>query len=130
MIPIAKSAFGGEEAAAAPEAILSGWVTQSPLVVGSERKSARKVGTARFRAVTSYTTALQLALNASGIGAGDEAITVSPRFIAAANAIRSCAATPVFVTIDSQAFSHRSELGFGKSSCDRRFAPAGWRGHS
>ena len=50
--------------------------------------------------MSNCTTALHLALLAVGVGAGDEVITVSHSFIATANAIRYCGATPVFVDIE------------------------------
>ena len=93
------------EADAARRAILSGWVTQGPEVAAFEREFAEVVGAAHACAVSSCTTALHLALVALGIGAGDEVITVSHSFIATANAIRYCGATPVFVDIDLDTFN-------------------------
>ena len=51
-------------------------------------------------AVSSGTAALELTLQALGIGAGDEVITVSHTFIATVSSIMRTGATPVFVDVD------------------------------
>jgi dTDP-4-amino-4,6-dideoxygalactose transaminase len=100
MIPVAKPWMGEEETAAARRAILSGWVTQGPEVAAFEREFGEAVGAPHACAVSSCTTALHVALLALGIGPGDEVITVSHSFIASANAVRYCGATPVFVDVE------------------------------
>ena len=105
IIPVARPWMDEQEAAAARRAILSGWVTQGPEVAAFEREFADAVGAAHACASSSCTTALHLALLAVGVGPGDEVITVSHSFIASANAIRYCGATPVFVDIDLATFN-------------------------
>src|SRR5437588_12449848 len=104
-IPIARPTLGEEEAAAAREAIVSGWVTQGPQVAAFEREFAARVGAPHACAVSSCTTALHLALLAVGVQDGDEVITASHSFIATANSIRYCGATPVFVDIDPRTYN-------------------------
>jgi perosamine synthetase len=100
MIPVARPWMDDRESDAARRAILSGWVTQGPEVAAFEREFAAAVGADHACAVSSCTTALHVALMAFGVGPGDEVVTVSHSFIATANAIRHCGATPVFVDVE------------------------------
>jgi perosamine synthetase len=105
MIPITKPMMGENEAEAARRVILSGWTSQGPEVAAFEKEFAEYVGAPYACAVSSCTTALHLALLALGVQPGDEVITVSHSFIATANVIRYCGATPVFVDIDPITFN-------------------------
>jgi perosamine synthetase len=105
VIPIAMPFLENAEAEAAHQAVLSGWVSQGPQVAAFEREFAATVGAPHACAVSNCTTALHLALLAVGVGPGDEVITASHSFIATANAIRYCGATPVFVDIDPTTYN-------------------------
>lgn len=105
MIPIAIPVLEMDEAEAAREAVLSGWVSQGPQVAAFEKEFAATVGAPHACAVSNCTTALHLALLALNVQAGDEVITVSHSFIATANCIRYCGATPVFVDIDPETYN-------------------------
>jgi len=110
MIPIALPLLADEEAEAAHAAVLSGWVSQGPQVAAFEREFAEAVGAPHACAVSNCTTALHLALVALDIGPGDEVITTSHSFIATANCVRYCGATPVFVDIEAQTYNIDPQL--------------------
>jgi perosamine synthetase len=80
--------------------IESGWLTQGPRVEEFERAFADRVGAADAVATTSCTTALHLSLYVTGVGPGDEVILPSLTFIACANAVWQCGATPIFADVD------------------------------
>jgi perosamine synthetase len=99
MIPIAKPYLTKEEAQAAYDTILSGWITQGPQVEEFEGEFANYTGAQYAVAVSNCTTALHLALIVAGVGSGDEVICPSMSYIATANAIRYVGATPVFAEV-------------------------------
>jgi perosamine synthetase len=105
MIPIIKPVMDEREVEAARRVILSGWITQGPEVAAFEREFAALVGAPFACAVSNCTTALHLALIGLGVKPGDEVITVSHSFIATANAIAYCGATPKFVDIDPATYN-------------------------
>jgi perosamine synthetase len=105
MIPVAKPWIGEAEVEAVRRPLLSGWVTQGAEVEGFEREFAAFVGARSACAVSNCTTALHLALRVVGVRNGDEVITVSHSYIATANSIRYCGATPVFVDIQPGTFN-------------------------
>jgi perosamine synthetase len=110
MIPIAKPFLNEHEADAARRVIFSGWITQGPEVAAFEHEFAESVNASYACAVSSCTTALHLALLAAGVGPGHEVISVSHSYIATANSIRYCAATPVFVDVESDTYNIDPDL--------------------
>jgi dTDP-4-amino-4,6-dideoxygalactose transaminase len=99
-IPVMRPWLGEEEAAAAAEAVASGWVAQGPRVRAFEEAFAGRIGTAEAISVSNCTTALHLALHLLGVGPGDEVVVPSFSFIATANAARYVGAEPVFADVD------------------------------
>jgi perosamine synthetase len=99
-VPFSRPYFAGTEAAALAEVIESRWVTQGPRVEAFEREWARRCDAAHAVAVSNCTTGMHLALMLAGVGPGDEVVVPSLSFIATANAVRHCGATPVFADVD------------------------------
>lgn len=105
IIQISLPSLGEEEWQALREPLFSGWVTQGPKVKEFEQLFARRHQVKHALAVSNCTTALHLALLASGIGPGDEVLLPAFTWIATANAVLYCGATPVFVDIDLSTFN-------------------------
>jgi dTDP-4-amino-4,6-dideoxygalactose transaminase len=99
-LPYHQPSFGIEEEAELIETLRSGWITTGPRTKRFEQRLAEFVGARHCVAVNSCTAALHLALEASGVGAGDEVITSPITFASTANVIVHRGATPVFVDVE------------------------------
>ncbi len=99
-IPVAKPLVGEEEKLAVLEVLESGQLAQGKKVQAFEELFAAYIGAKHAIAVNSGTAALIVALQAHGVGPGDEVITTPFSFIATATSILACGARPVFVDID------------------------------
>lgn len=104
-IHIAQPSMGQEEWEALKDPIFSGWVTQGPKVKEFEQLFADRHQVAHACAVTNCTTGLHLALVALGVQPGDEVIVPAFTWVATANVVLYCGATPVFVDVDPQTFN-------------------------
>jgi dTDP-4-amino-4,6-dideoxygalactose transaminase len=82
------------------EVVDSGRFILGPNVQAFEQEAADFLGVPRSVGVANGTDALVLALNAMGIGPGDEVICPSFTFYATAEAVAQRGATPVFADID------------------------------
>ena len=91
--------------AAVGRVLASGQYVGGPEVAALEEEFASYCGARHGVAVNSGTSALHLALLASGIGPGDEVITPPFTFYATAATILYAGATPVYVDIDPATFT-------------------------
>lgn len=100
-LPFALPEIGEEEITEVVDSLRSGWITTGPKTKRFEEDfTAYLGGNVQSVAVNSATAGLHLALEALGIGPGDEVITVSHTFTATAEVIRYMGAHPKFVDID------------------------------
>ena len=95
----------GELEAAIAKVIDSGAFAGGPFVATFEQEFATYCGARHAVGVGNGTDALWLTLLALGVRPGDEVITSPSTFIATAEAISFCGATPVFVDIDEQTYN-------------------------
>jgi dTDP-4-amino-4,6-dideoxygalactose transaminase len=105
MIHISQPATGEEEWQACRDPLMSGWLTQGPKVAEFERTFAQRHQVGHALATTSCTTGLHLVLAGLGIGPGDEVIVPAFTWIATANVVLYCGATPVFVDVDRDTYN-------------------------
>ncbi|BEP38041.1 O-antigen biosynthesis aminotransferase WlbF [Variovorax sp. V59] len=101
-LPFALPDTGEEEIAQIAEALRSGWVTTGPKAKRFENDFASFLGDERLHcmAVNSATAGLHLALEAVGVGPGDEVITTTHTFTATAEVVRYLGADVVLVDVD------------------------------
>ncbi|MBI2217770.1 MAG: DegT/DnrJ/EryC1/StrS aminotransferase family protein [Candidatus Rokubacteria bacterium] len=100
MIPHSRPTLGEEDASRVARVVASGQIAQGPAVAAFERGMADHLGTPAAAAVSSGTAALELALRALSVGAGDE--VVIPSFVCDAlhHAVTRCGARPVLADAD------------------------------
>jgi len=99
MIKVSRGCLGEEELAAVREAFDYGYFGLAYKVVEFEEELKKYLGAQYVTTTNTGTSALHLALDALGIGEGDEVITPSLTFVGAFQAISATGATPVPVDI-------------------------------
>ncbi len=101
----------GDEVRAAIEAVIpTGKYTLGPHLAQFEKEFAAYCDSQFCIGISSGTAALHLALEALGIGPGDEVITVSNTYVATAFAASYCGADVVFVDVDPKTYNMTAEL--------------------
>jgi dTDP-4-amino-4,6-dideoxygalactose transaminase len=104
-LPFALPDIGQEEIDEVVDSLRSGWITTGPKTKRFEEEFAAMFGgDTQAIAVNSATAGLHLAVEALGIGPGDEVITTVQTFTATAEVIRYVGADPVFVDIDPDTY--------------------------
>lgn len=105
VIQISQPSTGEEEWQATREPLMTGWLTQGPKVAQFEAAFAARHGVTHALATSSCTTGLHLILAAMGIGPGDEVIVPAFTWVATANVVLYCGATPVLADVSRETFN-------------------------
>lgn len=99
-IHVAAPSMTGNERAYVLDCLDTNWISSNGKYIQMfEAAFAEFVGTKYAIATNNGTTALHLALTALGMGPGDEVIVPTVTYIASANAVRYCGATPVLADV-------------------------------
>lgn len=102
-LPFALPDIGEAEIAEVVDSLRSGWITTGPKARRFEEAFAEHLGgDVMAIAVNSATAALHLAVEALGLGPGDEVIVPVHTFTATAEVVRYVGADPVFVDVDPE----------------------------
>jgi hypothetical protein len=100
-LPFTRPSIDEESIAAVGDVFRSGQLASGPKVFAFERALTEYLGGGRhLRVMTSATAGLEMALEAAGIGKGDEVIVPAMSFAASANVVARVGARPVFADID------------------------------
>jgi dTDP-4-amino-4,6-dideoxygalactose transaminase len=100
-LPFALPDIGEAEIAEVVDCLRSGWITTGPKTARFEREFADYLGGGvEAIAVSSATAGLHLAVEALGIGPGDEVIVPVHTFTATAEIVRYMGADPIFVDVE------------------------------
>jgi len=98
LIPVYKPSLAGNENKYVAECLASSWISsRGKFIELFEKSFAEYISIEHATAVSNGTVAIHLALEALGIGVGDEVILPTFTYVASANAIVYTGATPVFV---------------------------------
>lgn len=81
------------------DCLRSGWLTMGPRTQAFEQRLGERIGAAHALAVSSGTAGLQLALQAAGVGRGDEVVVPALAPVAAAAAVSALGAVPVLCDV-------------------------------
>ena len=104
-VPLARLAFSDAEVAAVVDVVRSGYLCQGPKVAQFEAVFAEKFQIGHAVAVSSGSAALLVALQALGVGGGDEVIVPDMTFISSATAAMYLGARPVLCDISLTDFN-------------------------
>ena len=109
-IPFHRPSIAEREVTAAQEVLRSGWLTTGPRAHALEAAFAERLGVSNALAVNSATAALHLALDAFGVGPGDEVVVPTYTFTACGEVCAYLGARVVLADVGQDALIGPEEL--------------------
>jgi perosamine synthetase len=117
-IPVAKPRLAGNERKYVLDCVDSSWISSVGKYIGAfEETFAKFCGVKHAISANNGTTALHLALVGLGLQPGDEVIIPTVTYIATANAVRYCGATPVLADV------RQETMNLDPADIERRITP-------
>lgn len=105
-LPVAAPALVGNEKAYVMDCLETTWISSNGAYIDRfEAAFAEFCGVRHALTVANGTVALHAALLALGVGPGDEVLVPTLTFVATANAVSYCGATPVFVDSEPETWN-------------------------
>lgn len=117
-IPFHRALISDDEINEVVDSMRAGWLTMGPKTVKFEQEFSSAVGATSSVAVSSCTAAMHLALEAIGLGPGDEVIVPDITFTATGEVVCYFKATPVVVDVDDET------LAMDPEAFERAITPA------
>jgi len=128
-IPLIEPVVGEEELENVESVLESGYMTQGPFAEEFEETFADRAAADHAVTVTSCTTGMELALEALGVGSGDEVPLPDFTHPATANAVVRVGAEPVLVDVDRETYNvDLAALADAVSSETGALLPVSWGG--
>ncbi len=118
MIPVSCPSLGQEEIEEIQKVFQTGWLGLGSTVFEFEKTIREYLRVTNVIAVNTGTSALHIALDAFGIGKGDEVIVPSLTFCASIQAITALRAAPVFCEVDPHTLN--IDIGDAEKKITRR----------
>jgi dTDP-4-amino-4,6-dideoxygalactose transaminase len=109
-VPYSKVDCGGNELKYVQEVIESGWLTTASKTLELENKFKELLGVSHAIAVNSCTAGLHLALEATGINAGERIFCPTMTFTASAEVIRYVGCHPVLLDVEPGTYAINQEI--------------------
>ncbi len=129
-IRLIEPVVGAEEEKLVAEVLRSGWLSEGPMTRKFEELVAGFVGAKYGVAATSCTTAMEIALRAMDIRAGDRVLVPDFTHPATANAVIALAAKPVLVDVDLTSYNmDLEEARKAMAKPARAMIPVSWGGY-